>query len=120
MINFRTTFLSLLLGFFICHLLPEILHAATTGDEPISLDLVLSPIGLFCLLIFVIAYAFVMAEEYTHYRKAKPVILAATIIWGVIALYASNDPNLSTHWAEKQFKHLILEFAELFFFYLLL
>ena len=57
-----------------------------------------------------------MAEEYTHYRKAKPVILAATIIWGVIALYASNDPNLSTHWAEKQFKHLILEFAELFFF----
>ena len=116
MINFRTTFLSLFLASLFAFSLPEILNAATTGDEPISLDLVLSPIGIFCLLIFVVAYAFVMAEEYTHYRKAKPVILAATIIWGVIALYASNDPNLSTHWAEKQFKHLILEFAELFFF----
>ncbi len=97
-------------------LLPSLVLGATTGDEPNSLDMVLSPIGLFCLLVFVTAYAFVMAEEYTHYRKAKPVILAATVIWGIIAIVASNDPNLSTHWAEKQFKHLILEFAELFFF----
>ena len=97
-------------------LLPSLVLGATTGDEPSSLDMVLSPIGLFCLMVFVTAYAFVMAEEYTHYRKAKPVILAATVIWGIIAIVASNDPNLSTHWAEKQFKHLILEFAELFFF----
>ncbi len=90
--------------------------AATDGGGPAYLDMITSPLGIFSLLIFIIAYAFVMAEEYTHFRKSKPVILAATIIWGGIAFYASNDPNLSTHWAEGKFKHLILEFAELFFF----
>mgnify|MGYP005727307059 FL=1 len=78
--------------------------------------MITSPIGIICLVVFILAYGFVMAEEYTHFRKSKPVILAATIIWGIIALYASNDPELSTHWAEGKFKHLILEFAELFFF----
>ena len=91
-------------------------HAASDSNEPLSLNMIASPLGVFCILLFVVAYGFVMAEEYTHYRKSKPVILAATFIWGAIAFYASNDPNLSTHWAEKQFKHLILEFAELFFF----
>ena len=91
-------------------------HAASDSNEPLSLNMIASPLGVFCILLFVVAYGFVMAEEYTHYRKSKPVILAATFIWGAIAFYASSDPNLSTHWAEKQFKHLILEFAELFFF----
>ena len=75
-----------------------------------------SPVGIACLLLFVIAYGFVMAEEFTHFRKSKPVILAATAIWAMIAFYASTDPSLSAHWAEGKFKHLILEFAELFFF----
>ena len=81
-----------------------------------AIDLTTSYVGILSLIVFVLAYAVVMAEEFSHLRKSKPVILAATIIWGLIALYASNDPNLSTYWAEKQFKHLILEFAELFFF----
>ena len=34
----------------------------------------------------------------------------------MISFYASSDPSLSVHWAEGKFKHLILEFAELFFF----
>ena len=58
-----------------------------------------------------------MSEEYTHYRKSKPVILAATIIWVVIAYVASKDPNLSSsQWAQQQFRHVVIEFAELFFF----
>ena len=56
-----------------------------------------------------------MAEEFTHFRKSKPVILAATAIWAMIAL-RKFGPSLSVHWAEGKFKHLILEFAELFFF----
>ena len=90
--------------------------AASDGQEPAYLDMITSPIGIICLIVFILAYGFVMAEEYTHFRKSKPVILAATVIWGIIALYASNDPDLSVHWAEGKFKHLILEFAELFFF----
>ena len=56
-----------------------------------------------------------MAEEFTHFRKSKPVILAATIIWVVIAYVASQDPSISPKWAETQFRHVVLEFAELFF-----
>ena len=82
-----------------------------------TLDMITSPVGIFCLLMFIIAYGFVMAEEFTHYRKSKPVILAATIIWVVIAYEASKDPNLvSSDWAITQFRHVVLEFAELFFF----
>ena len=95
---------------------PFLSFAASNSEGPASLDMITSPIGIICLVVFILAYGFVMAEEYTHFRKSKPVILAATIIWGIIALYASNDPELSTHWAEGKFKHLILEFAELFFF----
>ena len=95
---------------------PFLSFAANNGEGPASLDMITSPIGIICLVVFILAYGFVMTEEYTHFRKSKPVILAATIIWGIIALYASNDPELSTHWAEGKFKHLILEFAELFFF----
>ena len=114
----QNIFRNIIFSFFSLNVIfPSIVFGAAGSDSgPSTLDMVLSPIGIFALLIFIIAYGFVMAEEYTHFRKSKPVILAATIIWGLIALYASNDPNLSTYWAEKQFKHLILEFAELFFF----
>ena len=78
--------------------------------------MIFSPVGVFCILIFIIAYGFVMAEEFTHFRKSKPVILAATIIWVVIAYVASQDPSISPKWAETQFRHVVLEFAELFFF----
>ncbi|MEE2694870.1 MAG: sodium:proton antiporter NhaD [Pseudomonadota bacterium] len=112
--NKLTTNLSyILLSLF---LLPNLAFSAENSG-PSSLDMITSPVGIFCLLIFVLAYAFVMAEEYTHYRKSKPVIIAATIIWVVIGYVASNDPNLSSsQWAQQQFRHVVIEFAELFFF----
>ena len=114
-------FLSKLKTFFLVtvsfNLIPNNIFAADSSSNPLSLDMITSPVGIFCILIFVIAYGFVMAEEFTHYRKSKPVILAATIIWVVIAYVASKDPNLSaSNWAQTQFKHVVLEFAELFFF----
>lgn len=80
------------------------------------LDLTASWVGYASLIIFVVAYALVMAEEYTHLRKSKPVLLAAGIIWGIIAyLYATHD---LTHAAEQAVRHNILEYAELFLFLL--
>ena len=46
------------------------------------MDLTSSWVGIACLAIFVIAYLFVMAEEFTSLRKSKPVMLAAGLIWG--------------------------------------
>ena len=106
---FLTTFLSF--NFF-----PILVNSAEMSSGPTSLDMIFSPVGIFCILIFIIAYGFVMAEEFTHFRKSKPVILAATIIWVVIAYVASQDPSISPKWAETQFRHVVLEFAELFFF----
>jgi len=73
-------------------------------------------IGYAALVVFVVAYALVMAEEFTHLRKSKPVLLAAGIIWGMIAyMYVSNG---LPHAAEQAVRHNILEYAELLLFLL--
>jgi NhaD family Na+/H+ antiporter len=88
---------------------------ASTGSGE-TLDLTSSAVGFAALAVFVIAYAFVMAEEFTHLRKSKPVILAAGIIWGLVAItYAQHG---DTHTAEQAIRHNILEYAELFLFLL--
>ena len=89
---------------------------ASGGTEANYLDLTTSWVGYLSLAIFVIAYGFVMAEEYTHMRKSKPVLLAAGIIWGIIGwVYASHG---FTDAAEVAVRHNILEYAELFLFLL--
>jgi len=57
-----------------------------------------------------------MSEEFTHLRKSKPVILAAGVIWGMIAyVYAGNGDG---HSVEAALGHNLLEFSELFLFLL--
>ncbi len=80
-----------------------------------QLDMTNSAVGYFALGIFVLAYALVMAEEFTHLRKSKPVILAAGIIWTLVAwAYPGTDP----HAVEQALRHNILEYAELMLFLL--
>ena len=43
-------------------------------------------LGITTLVIFALAYLLVMAEEFAHLRKPRPVILAAGLIWALIAL----------------------------------
>ena len=92
------------------------LAMASGGGGGNHLDLTTSWVGYASLVLFVVAYGFVMAEEYTHMRKSKPVLLAAGIIWGIIGwVYASHG---FTHAAEIAVRHNILEYAELFLFLL--
>lgn len=93
---------------------PQVLLAAEQEAE--RLDLTNSWVGYVSIAIFILAYALVMAEEYTHLRKSKPVILAAGLIWGLIAaVYASHGvPAL----AEHAVRHNLLEYAELMLFLL--
>ncbi len=73
-------------------------------------------VGYTSLLIFGMAYILVMAEEVTQLRKSKPVLLAAGIIWILIAtIYAQHD---MPHAVATAIRHNILEYAELFFFLL--
>jgi len=79
-----------------------------------QIDLTQNFWGYFCLAIFVLAYVAVILEEKTHMRKSKPVILAAGIIWIVIALiYAHSGDSTTVAIAAK---HNLLEYAELMLF----
>ncbi len=66
--------------------------------------------------LFVLAYSFVIAEEALHMRKSKPTMVAAGLIWVIVALvYAASG---DTHSAEIAVKHNLEEFGELFLFLL--
>jgi len=80
-------------------------------------NLTTSYVGILSLITFIIAYAVVMVEEFSHLRKSKPVILSAAIIWAIIAFHFSSNNDYSIE-IEHALEHNILEFAELFLFLL--
>ncbi|RMD70054.1 MAG: sodium:proton antiporter [Gammaproteobacteria bacterium] len=81
-----------------------------------TLDLTAHWAGYLSLAVFGVAYLFVMAEEFTHLRKSKPVILASGIIWACIAwIYAQHGLDQVV---EGAVRHNVLEYAELFLFLL--
>ena len=96
-------------------LLPGLAVASESAGSN-HMDMTSSGVGLFAIAIFLIAYLLVMAEEFTHLRKSKPVILAAGIIWGAIAWVAAQH-GLSVE-AEHAVRHNLLEYAELMLFLL--
>ncbi|OUR73817.1 sodium:proton antiporter [Methylophaga sp. 41_12_T18] len=73
-------------------------------------------VGYTALGIFIFAYTLVIFEEQLHLRKSKPVLLAAGLIWVLIALVYSNMGD--SHSVEVAIRHNFLEYAELFFFLL--
>lgn len=73
--------------------------------------------GIYCLFLFVIAYGFVMTEEFTKLRKSKPVILVAGIIWAHVA-YLANEMGVPTEQTHAALMHNLVEYAQLFLFLL--
>lgn len=94
-------------------LLPELVIAG--GFE--NLDLTGTERGIYTVLIFIIAYGFVMAEEFTGLRKSKPVILAAGIIWAHAAVLATSK-GVSTEELHEAFEYNLKEYAALMLFLL--
>ena len=86
-------------------------------NKLLNLDITDSFPAILALIVFVLAYILVMAEEYTHLRKSKPVIIAAGFIWAVVA-YMAVKLGYDNHSASDAFKHTFLEFAELCIFLL--
>ena len=96
----------------ILSLLPSLAFAS--GDASEWIDLTSHWVGYAAITVFVLAYILVILEEQIHMRKSKPVMLAAGIIWIMIAAVYVN--NGFTHSAETAIRHNFLEYAELFFF----
>jgi NhaD family Na+/H+ antiporter len=88
--------------------------SASSGGE-IS-DLTGTALGIMALVLFIAAYTVVILEEKLHLRKSKPVIVAAGIIWILVALsyQALGRPD---H-AHGAIMHNLTEYAELFLFLL--
>ncbi len=102
-----------IMALFSVVLFPGMVLASEGGKH---IDLTGHWVGYACLGIFLFAYLFVMAEEFTHLRKSKPVILASGIIWGLIAVtYGSQG---MAHEVEVAIEHNLLEYAELLLFLL--
>ena len=87
---------------------------ASAGGE--RLDLTGNWVGITSVLLFFVAYLAVMAEEFTHLRKSKPVMLAAGVIWGMIAWYYQSHEI--PHVVETALRHNLEEYAELMLFLL--
>lgn len=90
---------------------PGTTWASTTEG---GLDLTTSGYGIAALLLFFIAYALVISEEFLHLRKSKPVMIAAGVIWFLVAIaYALSG---DTHTAGEAVRHNLLEYGELLLF----
>jgi len=95
-------------------LVPSIAFASDAAHQ--TIDLTSHWVGYAAIAIFVIAYTLVIIEEQLHLRKSKPVLLAAGLIWILIAWYYSSHGM--PHAAEVAIRHNFLEYSELFFFLL--
>ncbi len=93
--------------------LPEIAMA----EEFKNLGLTGTERGIYTVLIFLVAYGFVMTEEFTHLRKSKPVIFAAAVIWAHVAVLA-GEAGVPSEQLHKAFEHDLKEYAELMLFLL--
>ena len=80
------------------------------------MDLLNHPVGIISIILFIIAYAFVMTEEVTHLRKSKPVLFAAGIIWAMIAWVGVQYGD--SYAVKKELMHAFDEFNQLMLFLL--
>ena len=89
---------------------------ASAAAAPAAQDFTGHWAGLAAVVVFVAAYLFVMAEEFLHLRKSKPMLVAAGVIWVLVAIACNQagDPDA----AGAAARHNIMEFGELFLFLL--
>lgn len=86
----------------------------TQSSATASLNLTGTIFGMLALAIFVVAYVLVIAEEFLHLRKSKPVMVAAGLIWALVggAYVLAGD----TQTAGMLLRANLLEYAELLLF----
>ena len=95
---------------------PGIVYASGGAGAEAPPDYTGNWMAITCLVLFVLAYTVVVLEEYIHLRKSKPVIVAAGIIWVLVAIvYAQHG---DTHSARAALEDNLLEYVELFLFLL--
>jgi Na+/H+ antiporter NhaD/arsenite permease-like protein len=110
----RTLILGLGLSLAIVLTLPTAAWAVAAESEP--LDLTASGLGLLAVVVFITAYGLVISEEFLALRKSKPVMVAAGIIWALVAIAYIGQGKAA--YVAPALRHNLLEFAELMLFLL--
>ena len=83
-------------------------YASSGGSSDVIPDLTMTWVGFASLIIFIVGYYFVAAEEKYHIDKAKPALFAGTFLFILIAFYyALNGINIDL--VNTQIEHIILE-----------
>lgn len=76
-----------------------------------------TPWGTWSLVTFVVAYALVVTEDLIKLRKSKPVVLAAGVIWILVAMALKGSGlDIEGHDVADRVRHHVSDFAELFLF----
>lgn len=89
---------------------------ATAADTEFAMSLAGHWAGILGLIIFFAAYALVISEETIHLRKSKPVMVAAGVIWILVAITYQQAGRGDL--VDELVSHALLEFVELFLFLL--
>ena len=99
-------------------LLPIISFAneKVVGDTLRSINSAITtqPLAIITVVVFVVAYLFVMLEDFTHLNKSKPVVLGAGIIWILVAIEGNSLG--ATEIVETSLSHIMVEYGELLLF----
>jgi len=82
-----------------------------------NLHMISHPLAITAVVLFVFAYGVVIAEEFIHMRKSKPVILGAGIIWVLVAIVAGEVEG-GREMLDRAVDHNVNEYAALFLFLL--
>lgn len=80
-----------------------------------ALDLTSSWIGILGLIIFVVGYYFIAAEEKYHINKSQPALFIGTFMFLLIGMYYVGN-GYDVEPLKDEVNHLILEIAQIFFF----
>jgi Na+/H+ antiporter NhaD/arsenite permease-like protein len=94
-----------------------VLPASAADAGSVHLNMTTTALGVAAVIVFVLAYGLVIAEEFIHLRKSKPVILAAGIIWVLAALLAQGSEQ-GKELIEHAISHNLLEYSALLLFLL--
>lgn len=98
-------------------LLFNCLPAMASGHGQVATDLTHTTMGYVAIFFFVAAYSLVIFEEQLHLRKSKPVMMAAGLIWILVAL-TYRQLGIAPETAHNAIIHNITEYAELLLFLL--
>jgi len=97
-------------------LLTAISMPAMAADNELAGQLTGHWAAILALVVFVIGYALVISEETIHLRKSKPMMVAAGLVWILVAIAYQQMGQGEV--VEELVRHGLLEFVELFLFLL--